>query len=47
MGPIANPHPPPQSPTLGHTLAAERNFFSIVFLSFICDNTPKVWYRTL
>ena len=51
-GAIANPHAKvfdspkhPQVPTRGMTLATEWKFCSICFLSFICENAHKVWYK--
>ena len=50
-GAIANPHakvfdppPAPQVPPLGHD---PGNSMKICFLSFICENTHKVWYEIL
>ena len=52
-GTIANPNakvfdsppPPPPPAAPSPTLATEWKSFSICFLSFICENTHKVWYK--
>ena len=51
-GAIANSHAKvfysPSTPqSRGMTLATEWKFCSICFLSFICENTHKVWYKSL
>ena len=51
-GTIANPHvkdlpSTPKSHPWGMTPATEWKFCSICFLSFICKNAHKVWYKNL
>ena len=37
----------PQVPPLGHDPGDRTKFCSICFISFICEDTLKVWYKNL
>ena len=40
-------HQAPPSPTLGHDPGDRMKIPSIRFISLICENTHKVWYKNL